>query len=227
MSRFSRPNGIGRVHCGDCIKVLATFPASSVNLVVTDPPYLVRYRDRSGRFVLNDDNADWLKPAFRQIYRVLRRDSLCISFYGWHRVDEFMAAWREAGFTPVGHIVWAKSYSSNRRFVAYRHEQAYLLAKGKPQLPESPIPDILPWVHSYNRLHPTEKSPDSLKPLIESFSRPGHLVLDPFAGSGSTLVAAKDLGRKYIGVELDPGYARKANARLYATSEFNYVWQTQ
>src|SRR5579872_7160184 len=83
---------------GDCIEVMSNLPWASVDFILTDPPYLVNYRDRSGRSVANDANdGAWLKPAFRQMHRILRPDSLCVSFYGWNKVDTFMAAWREAG----------------------------------------------------------------------------------------------------------------------------------
>lgn len=210
-------NYLNRIHQGDCIDVLAKLPSETADIVITDPPYLVRYKDRSGRSLMNDASDGWLAPAYRQIHRALKPDSLCVSFYGWHRVDDFMRAWRAAGFYPVGHIVWTKQYSSNSRFLAYRHEQAYLLAKGRPQTPAEPVPDSLPWVYSRNRLHPTEKAPAILAPLIKSLTKPGDVVLDPFAGSGSTLVAAKELGREWFGVELDPRHAAIANARLKAT----------
>jgi DNA modification methylase len=71
---------LNRVTCGDCIDVMANMPARSVDFVLTDPPYLVRYHDRSGRRVINDDNDAWLKPAFRQIHRVLKPDAFCVSF---------------------------------------------------------------------------------------------------------------------------------------------------
>ena len=54
----------------------------------------------------------------------------------------------------------------------------------------------------------------SLRPVIEAFTEPGEIVLDPFCGSGSTLLAAKILGRRYIGIELDAGYAKAAQGRL-------------
>ena len=129
---------LNEVTCGDCIDVMRAMPWASIDFILTDPPYLVNYRDRSGRRVVNDDNDAWLKPAFRQMYRVLRPDSLCVSFYGWNVVDTFMAAWREAGFEIVGHIVFRKQYASKIRFLSYRHESAYLLAKGRPALPENP-----------------------------------------------------------------------------------------
>jgi adenine-specific DNA-methyltransferase len=77
-----------------------------------------------------------------------------------------------------------------------------------------PIPDVLEWCYTGNRLHPTQKPVPSLKPVIEAFTERGDIVLDPFAGSGSTLLAAKILGRRYIGIELDAEYANTARRRL-------------
>jgi site-specific DNA-methyltransferase (adenine-specific) len=182
-------------------------------MVLTDPPYIARYVSRDGQRIANDDRADWLQPAFAQIFRVLKRDSFCISFYGWHQVDKFMQAWRLAGFRPVGHLVFQKSYSSKNLFLSYRHEQAYLLAKGSPALPEAPISDVQQWKYTGNKLHPTQKPVPNLIPLIEAFSKPGSIVLDPFCGSGSTLVAAGLSGRRFVGIELSSDYCETARRR--------------
>ena len=199
---------------GDCIQVLAQRETASVDFVLTDPPYVVNFRDRAGRSVANDDNADWLRPAFAQIYRVLKPDSLCVSFYGWNRIHLFMDAWRNAGFRPVGHLVFCKPYASSAGFLHYQHESAYLLAKGRPQLPATPISDVLEFRYTGNRLHPTQKPVCILKPLIETFCPPDGIVLDPFAGSGSTLVAAKELGRRSFGIEISAEHHKTATARL-------------
>jgi len=215
---MNRPSAqmLNSVTCGDCIDVMARLPARSVDFVLTDPPYLVRYHDRSGRRVINDDNDAWLKPAFAQMHRILKPDAFAISFYGWKNVDVFMEAWKSAGFRPVGHIVFRKPYASKARYLACRHEAAYLLAKGFPASPDRPPPDVLDWQYSGNRLHPTQKPLGILKPLIEAFSKPGQLVLDPFAGSGSTLAAARLLGRDYIGIDIDAQHCKTAYNRLVA-----------
>jgi adenine-specific DNA-methyltransferase len=64
---------------GDCISVLGGLAPASVDFVLTDPPYLVRYQSRDGKLVHNDDNTAWLNPAFAQIYRVLKPGSYCVS----------------------------------------------------------------------------------------------------------------------------------------------------
>lgn len=201
---------------GDCIQVMAQMRAGCVDFMLTDPPYLVRYRSRDGRAVPNDDNDRWLFPACKQMYRVLAADSFAVSFYGWSRADRFIRAWRAAGFRIVGHLVFAKPYASNAGVVKYQHEQAYVLAKGRPQAPKQQISDVLKWEYSGNKLHPTQKPLGILKPLIQTFSEQGSVVCDPFCGSGSSLLAAKPLFREYIGIELDPKYAAIATRRLEA-----------
>lgn len=70
---------------GDCIEVMRRLPSRSADFILTDPPYLVRYKSRDGRSIVNDDNADWLEPAAKEMFRVLKNDSLCVSFYGGPR----------------------------------------------------------------------------------------------------------------------------------------------
>lgn len=205
---------------GECSEVMQAMAASSVDLVVTDPPYLVNYRDRTGRTIANDDCPENVLACFPELYRVLKPGSFCISFYGWNAVDLFMGAWKSAGFTPVGHIVWHKDYASRTYYLQARHEQAYLLAKGRPARPAEPLADVRPWEYTGNHWHPTEKAVSVLKPLIESYSRPGDLVLDPFAGSGSTAVAAAFAGREYLGIELESEYCALARRRLAGVARY-------
>ena len=204
---------VNRVIWGDSAKVLASMPTASMDLVVTDPPYGARYRVRSGRRVANDADLSWLKPTFRELYRVLRPDAFCVSFYGWPRVEEFALAQKAAGFRPVGHFVYVKRYASNARYVEYRHESAFLLRKGNP-VPHEILPDVLPWHYTGNRRHPTEKPLSAIRPFIAAYSKPGDIVLDPFAGSGTTAVAAAEAGRRYVAIELESRYCAVALARL-------------
>jgi DNA modification methylase len=199
---------------GDCTDLLPQLAPRSVNFILTDPPYITRYKSRDGRRILNDDNDAWLEPAFAEMYRVLDRDSFCVSFYGWPKADRFMQAYRAAGFRVVGHLMFPKRYASSTRFLRYQHESAHLLAKGNPRQPEKPIADVIEWQYTGNKLHPTQKPLAVLLPLVETFSAPSSLVLDPFTGSGSTLLAAKRLGRSYLGIELDAKYHAIAQRRL-------------
>jgi adenine-specific DNA-methyltransferase len=144
----------------------------------------------------------------------LKYNSFLVCFYGWNRVDAFFAAWKAAGFHPVGHLVFVKPYPSNGGYVRYSHEEAYLLTKGVPDTPPVLIRDVLDWQYTGNTLHPTQKPVMAMLPLIMAFSRVRDLVLDPFCGSGTTAVAAKQLGRRFVGVEIDPAIAQQAEERV-------------
>lgn len=206
--------------CGDATETLRKVPGALADLVITDPPYLVNYRDRSGRRVANDDNARGVLPVFPELWRVLKPGSYLVLFCGWSAIARFSTAWEAAGFQTAEHIIWTKNYASNARHLEYRHESAWLLVKGRPVAPRDPLPDVTPWHYSGNRSHPTEKAVEIITPLIRSFSRPGALVLDPFLGSGTTAVAAALTGRRYLGVELEERYCDLARKRLAGAERF-------
>lgn len=206
---------MSRFVLGNCIDVMTRIPDNAIDFILTDPPYLVGFRDRSGRTIAGDKTDEWLQPACNEMYRVLKKDALMVSFYGWNRVDRFMAARKNAGFSVVGH--WSSPKTTHRRPHMWAiATNAPTSAKGRPRLPQNPLPDVLGWKYSGNRHHPTEKPVTSLQPLIESFTHPNAIVLDPFAGSGSTCVAALQSGRRYIGIELLEQYHRAGQQRLAA-----------
>jgi adenine-specific DNA-methyltransferase len=205
---------VNRIIPGDCVEVMRQMPAGSVDLIATDPPYLVGYTSRDGRSIANDKTDEWLMPAVQQMYRVLKYNSFLVCFYGWNKVDTFFAAWKQAGFHVVGHLVFVKPYHSNGGYVRYSHEEAYLLTKGVPDTPPVLIRDVLDWKYTGNIRHATQKPVMAMLPLIMAFSRVRDIVLDPFIGSGTTAVAAKQLGRAYIGIEIDPAIARQAEERV-------------
>ena len=99
-------------------------------------------------------------PSF---IRVLKPGRFCVSFYGWNKVDQFFAAWKGAGFSAVGHLVWVKRYTSSRGMLAYQHEQAYLLVKGKGARPRFPLPDVLDWQYTGNPYQPDAKAGEVAK----------------------------------------------------------------
>ena len=94
---------------GDCQKVLSRLRDSCIDLVVTDPPYLVNYRSRDGRTIRNDQSSSWLQPAFTEIARVLKPNRFCVSFYGWNQAEKFLIAWKR------GRTLSGRGTSSGRR----------------------------------------------------------------------------------------------------------------
>lgn len=98
---------MSRFVLGNCIDVMARISDNAIDLILTDPPYLVGFRDRSGRTIAGDVNDEWLQPACNEMYRVLKKDALMVSFYGWNRVDRFMAAWCSPKTTHRRPHMWA------------------------------------------------------------------------------------------------------------------------
>jgi len=205
---------------GEAASVLNGVEAGSVDLVVTDPPYLVNYKDRSGRTLQNDNNPAGVLPVFEPMARAMKQNSYAVCFAGWSALPQFTQAWEAAGLRIVSQIVWQKQYASRRGYTEYRHESAYVLAKGNPAKPAYPLPSVMGWVYSGNKCHPTEKAVEIIAPLIRCFSKQGDLVCDPFSGSGSTSVAAALNGRDYLGIELDAKHVATARMRLAGVARY-------
>jgi DNA modification methylase len=135
------------------------------------------------------------------MWRVLKPDSVCISFYGWPSADVFLDAWYLCGFRAVSVLVLIKGNWRLGYFTRAQHEQAYVLAKGRPRRPESALSDVIISDHLAlaNLLHPSQKPLGAISRLISAFTVEGTTVLDPFCGSGTTLVAARNLGLRAVG----------------------------
>src|SRR5262245_39507413 len=108
---FCSQGGI-RIYQGDCLDLLPELSAESVDFILTDPPYLVNYRGRwdvERKAIVGDDNAGWVVPAYREMYRVLKDDAFAVSFYGWPEVDLFVRVFKELGFRLVSHLAFVKN----------------------------------------------------------------------------------------------------------------------
>lgn len=199
------------IYHGDCREVLPDLDVRP-DLVLTDPPYLVTKigRHDTGGIVAGMEDSFWILPAFRSIVRVMATDSFLVSFYGWRQVDDFLVAWRGCGLRPVGHLVWVKRQWGLGTFVRGKHESAYLLTKGAPK-PRRVVADVFDWQRDSAKVHPTQKPVGALVPLIDALGP--SFVLDPFMGSGSTLVAARSAGTRSIGIEIEERYCEIAAQR--------------
>jgi adenine-specific DNA-methyltransferase len=213
---FETDDGIVLYH-GDCQEILPELDTESFDLVLTDPPYLVSY---SGRWssewgiIEGDTDQSWVNPVYRELWRVLKPDSLCISSYGWPSADVFFEAWCLTGFRPVSVIVLIKGRWGLGYFTRAQHEQAYVLAKGRPRKPEAAISDVLVWDDISQQVHPNQKPLGVISRLISTYSIEKAAILDPFCGSGATLVGARNLARRAVGIEIDERYCEFAARRL-------------
>lgn len=220
----------GAVIHGDCLTVLRQMEANSVDMVITDPPYGIDYqsnrpksKDPSARFekIANDKTPFiwWIYDAFR----VLKVGGL-LCFSRWDVQQVFIDALKIAGFSVKPVLVWDREIHGMgdlKGNFAPRYDTCIFATKGRYLLPWKRPVDVIrsQRVNGADLVHPNEKPIDLLRQLIESTTVPGALILEPFAGSGSTLVAAALTGRQYIGIELSAEYHAIAQQRAFEATK--------
>lgn len=213
---------IDEIYNCDCIEGMRELPADSVDVIVTDPPYGMDYqshrrKERYGR-IKGDKNLDFLDDSFREMKRVLKDDSAIYVFASWHNIDVFKEAF-ERYFKLKNIIIWVKnSHGSGDLKGAYapKYEMILFGHKGRSLLRGKRMEDVLQCdrVSGSKSVHATQKPTLLLKELIANSSDEGAIVLDPFLGSGSTAVAAVEVGRHYVGYELSEDYCEIAHHRI-------------
>ncbi|HEL2593866.1 TPA: DNA modification methylase [Streptococcus suis] len=207
--------GKHRVICGDSTKA-ETYDQllgdKKANLVVTDPPYNVDVEETAGK-ILNDNMPDsdfyqFLFDMFSQVEKHMEYDA---SIYVFHADTEglnFRKAFKEAGFYLSGCCIWKKnSLVLGRSPYQWQHEPCLFgwKQKGKHQW-FSDRKQTTIWEYDRpksSKDHPTMKPIPLMAYPIQNSSMRGTIVLDPFLGSGSTLMAADQTGRVCYGIELD------------------------
>jgi site-specific DNA-methyltransferase (adenine-specific) len=207
----------------DCLIGLKKLEAKSVDAIITDPPYGIDFqsarRIESERFdkIESDDKPFiwWLYDA----YRVLKDTGCLICFCRWDVQDAFKQAIEWAGFKVKSQVIWDRQIHGlgdlNGQF-APRHDVIWFATKGdfafKNGRPQSVI--SIQRVNAEKLIHPTEKPVSLLRHLVEKVSSEGNVILDPFVGGGSTMIACSQINRQYIGFEIDKGYYETALSRL-------------
>ena len=208
-----------KLYNGDCLEIIKSIQDSSIDLVITDPPYgidLTPQRD-NGKFkntkVINDDNLDWLDSFVNEVYRV-SKNAVCV-FCGWQKIDIFKQAF-EKKFILKNILVWNKDWFGIGNNYRPNYELCLLCCKTNIKTHSNNKSNILTYrrVAPTKLLHSCEKPVGLIRDLIEELSEKNNIIFDPFMGSGSTGVACINTGRSFIGIELDPGYFAIAEERI-------------
>ena len=207
---------------GDCLERMKEIESGSVDMVLTDPPYGMNLTPQRkgakfhGDKIKNDDNLAWCEDFFNECYRVAIKNSVSMFFCNHHCVAEFIVSAKLAGYDIKNLIVWDKGHfgmGGNWRPV---HELILICSKGRFVTHSNNLRTIINFkkIHHTKAVHPTEKPVTLLEHLITEPDYNPNLILDPFMGSGSTGVAAKNLNRKFIGIEMDETYFKIAQDRI-------------
>ncbi len=221
------------IYHGDTLDVLAEM-SGGVDAVVTDPPYASGARLeasksssgamlRAGRFADRPIELDqmtttgfvWLMRAVGQACRPMLPDGgSFVSFIDWRQWPNLVGALETCNYRIQGMIVWDKGSIGLGNGFRRQHELICHASKGVPNVYDKSKGDVLRHGRQDPVDHPSPKPVSLMLDVLSVVSPPGGAVLDPFMGSGSTLRAAKDLGRKAIGIEVDERYCEIAAKRM-------------
>lgn len=200
---------------GDCRLLIPGIPKKSVDLVLTDPPYgnMIEF---AGHGVIPGDHnyADLLKETAPLLYAAAAKDAWACVFTEPKALREMWAAMEAGGWKYRSLMVWDKRRLSFNQGIRRAYELILVMKKGSPENRYSGG-DLVTCTIARDRIHPTQKPVELLKDLIEWFCPERGLVLDPFSGGGSTLVAANEVGRRSIGFEVDRGFFEASADRLF------------
>lgn len=226
---------------GDALSVLPTLEAGSFDALITDPPYSsggltagARQKPPSKKYpqggvpVLHADFAGderdqrshlrWMTMWLAECARLLKDGAPVCLFTDWRQLPLTTDALQCAGFTWRGITVWDKTEGVRPQLGRFRNQAEYVVWGSKGNMPLQRRAPVLPGVirepvRKADKLHMTGKPTPLMRQLVRICEEGGR-ILDPFAGSGTTLVAAQQEGYRWVGVEMTDHYAQVARDRL-------------
>lgn len=214
----------------DAVAWLKTLPPESIDLIITDPPYesLEKHRAIGTTTRLKHSKSssnDWFsifpnarfQELFEAIFRVLKRNTHFYLFCDATTMFVVRPIAENAGFHFWKPLVWDKKKIGMGYHYRCRHEFILFFEKGKRRLVDLSIPDVLEAPRILNG-YPTEKPIELSRIFIKQSTQEEEVVADPFMGSGSTGVAALELGRRFLGNDLSETAISLTRSRLLDVS---------
>ena len=232
------PFALDEVYLGDSLQLLREIPPESIDLIITDPPFGIRFRaqrenyNRTGARVLEGyqeiDAGHYREFSGQWIQKATDTLTSTGSMYvvsGWNGLKEVLAALDNAGLTTVNHLIWKYQFGvfTRRKYVTSHYH--ILFAVKDPRR------------YTFNKIHhypedvweikreywtgkiktPTKLPEELVERILLYSSNPGDIVLDPFLGSGTVAAVSKRLGRRFLGFEIVSDYHAFARRRISGT----------
>jgi site-specific DNA-methyltransferase (adenine-specific) len=221
------------IYHGDCLDVLADME-TPVDAVVTDPPYASGTRLeaqksssgamlRAGRFADRPIELDqmtttgfvWLlRSVAMGVRSLLPEGGSFLSFIDWRQWPNLVAALETCNYRVQGMVVWDKGHFGLGNGFRSQHELICHASKGTPNVYDKGTGNVQRFARQEPDDHPSPKPEGLMGRLIKVVTEADGVVLDPFMGSGTTLVAAKHMSRRAIGIEAEEPYCEIAAKRL-------------
>lgn len=229
-----------QLYNADALTKMRGFESNSFDALITDPPYAnggtitakaastaSKYTSTKRSNPLPDFDGDsmdqrtwtlFMTDILREARRLCRPESVCALFIDWRQLPSLSDALQRAGWIWRGIAVWDKVHARPQRG-RFIQQAEFVVWGSNGRLPvDRPVP-TLPGVYSIlggnmpGRIHQTQKPIDLMRRLVQ-ICLPGGSILDPFAGSGTTLLAAQEEGYRAVGIESNEAIAQAAAARL-------------
>ena len=216
---------VNKIICGDCLDILKDFPDSSVDLVLTDPPYKVSQKYGGGVDADNLMGVSSILRTFPEISRILKPNRFFVTFYDNRILPFLFEATKGTVLTYRKQLYLYRRWGNANRWVGWMQctDPVCIFINGydkpfapkiKGQVKHDCYTKSGP--EEYNAGHPAQKPLDILRDIINWCSDPNEVILDPYSGSGGTMFAAAELGRRYIGIDISEKYCEIARQRLEA-----------
>ena len=181
------------------------------------------------RRILKNEGTIWVCGTFHNIYSV----GHCLSNLGFTIINDIIL-FKPNAFPDISqrkftssheNLIWAKKEKTSKYFFDYKKAKLSASEIDLLKIEGSQMRSVwgIPFKISESVDHPSQKSLSLLKRIVELCSKPGDLIFDPFIGSGTTAVAAKMLGRKWLGCELEQKYLDITNKRLSGTQTMLFI----
>lgn len=226
---------------GDTLQVLQSFPDNLFGGIITDPPYASGAADQNARQkstaqkyssvkvgnALPDFEGDskdqrswthWMTEWLIEARRVTMEGAPICMFIDWRQLPSMTDALQWAGWIWRGVLVWDKTNSRPQRG-RFRQQAEFIVWGSNGHMPATRNAPVLPGVFRQSmppyarRIHQTEKPLEVMRNIVK-IVEPGKAILDPFAGAGTTIVAAKKEGYPAVGIELSSHYANAGQMRV-------------
>ena len=210
---------------GDCLDVMPALQARTAKLVLTDPPYMIGAASVAGKAPGQSwhdlmNAARWYSDWMAQAIRLLPENGFLAAFLNWRSIPIYIRALSMLDRAWTSCLVWDKQWTGPAHKHALRTSWEAVMVHALPSatIPDRTARDVVAckWMATHSRKfgHPAEKPVELLRWIIERLTYPGDLVVDCFAGSGSTLQAAIETQRQALGIEIEEKWIKTCINRL-------------
>ncbi|WP_321505204.1 site-specific DNA-methyltransferase [uncultured Methanoregula sp.] len=239
MRRRTGAPELDRIYEGDALELLPKVPTGTVDLIITDPPFAIDFKaqrlnyNRKGYNVIEgyqeiagEDYGAFTHRWMAEAARVLASSGSMYVFSGWNRLRDILEGLDAAGLTTINHLIWKYQFGvfTKKKYVTSHYHILFVVKDPKhytfnkiDHYPE----DVWVIQREYwkgKKKTPTKLPSELVKKILLYSSNPGDLVLDPFLGSGTVAVVARNEGRHFLGFEVVPEYCVFARTALDNTN---------